>query len=510
MERACELMTLASAILPPDGLPAHAPPALLLVVAAAVGLAVAPRRLPPGTGTGAAITALSLAAWLVTAGDASPLWVFTPLAVAWYLLALLGHMSGLAARLDASHEDLVMLLRQAAAVCGAIGLGASLTLSPDRSDAALNALFLLGLSSAGMMVFRARGEALASAAIAVVLATLLIPAEAAGEEALIWGQPAAAGVALALVLGGVIVDYLRRRHVWTTDASRLLEAPPRRIVLHALATLLALATGAAALIAPHGLWSPVALVLGALAAFGAAHRGGLAAARELAPLLLAGAPVAGAAMWIDGTAGLMLGLMLGGGYLLWLGLFWDQQLLDGRAWTTTGAAVPIVRQQACAIAIAALALCGVPLAHGAAGHAGGIWLTLCAAAGAGWALMFLRAARASGDRTSELGSCVAAGLSGVTIAAQLEIGAGIAVGWPLATAAVLSVVSLRAASPLGQDRPGATLAGCLAGGLPVLALVLLIVRGPTPQVLVMIVLCAGIVLTTLNASVAYARRAAAQ
>jgi hypothetical protein len=51
--------------------------------------------------------------------------------------------------------------------------------------------------------------------------------------------------------------------------------------------------------------------------------------------------------WVTpGWPGALFGLALAGGYLLWLARFWDQQLLDGSAWTTAGRLIPAARRLA--------------------------------------------------------------------------------------------------------------------------------------------------------------------
>ena len=48
--------------------------------------------------------------------------------------------------------------------------------------------------------------------------------------------------------------------------------------------------------------------------------------------------------WSLTWQGAAAGLALSGVYLLWLSRFWQQQLFDGTAWTTTGRLIPIVRR----------------------------------------------------------------------------------------------------------------------------------------------------------------------
>ena len=50
------------------------------------------------------------------------------------------------------------------------------------------------------------------------------------------------------------------------------------------------------------------------------------------------------AAWFGATTiGPLIGWILAAGWMLWLAKFWDQQLDDGRAWTTTGALIPMAR-----------------------------------------------------------------------------------------------------------------------------------------------------------------------
>lgn len=168
--------------------------------------------------------------------------------------------------------------------------------------------------------------------------------------------------ALAAVCGEGLYRRKYRQSVWIGAPEKLLANP-------AAANLAATVGGLAGVISAvawlpmlyQSAWSPVGLALSGLAILGCGQF--LASAGiGFAGLLTVGAAVAAIpAAWCGATLiGPMVGWILAAGWMLWLAKFWDQQLDDGRAWTTTGALIPMARGAAL---VFAAALLGQSIAH---------------------------------------------------------------------------------------------------------------------------------------------------
>lgn len=157
-------------------------------------------------------------------------------------------------------------------------------------------------------------------------------------------------LSLGLVLACVWRRWSFRRKVWLSEPERLLEAlTPAQWVVD-LAVLFSIAAAASALLAEPRWHLPFAVWFASFGAFGAAHlrwnplRGAVGVSVLMVTFITLGES------WIwSGYAGQLIGAVLGLGLARWLARFWDQQLDDGRAWTTAGFMIPVSRRVALAM-----------------------------------------------------------------------------------------------------------------------------------------------------------------
>jgi hypothetical protein len=174
---------------------------------------------------------------------------------------------------------------------------------------------------------------------------------------------------------------------------------------------------------------------------------------------------------MSGWLGALLGCALAGVYLLWLSRFWEQQLVDGRPWTTAGMLIPGARRLGCIAAFACFGLAvtaalsrGMPTDAGAWRPAltGLLCLLLSA--------MLVRAAAQAETAAAALAACLA-GVAAVVAARQaLTATAGVAPSVIVLIVIVgLALVVLAAAKAVG-GRPRATFTAFGGGVLPVLTL----------------------------------------
>ena len=136
-----------------------------------------------------------------------------------------------------------------------------------------------------------------------------------------------------------------------------------------------------------------------------------------AVLLVLGIVTAGSAWILPGWGGALLGCGLAGVYLLWLARFWEQQLLEGRPWTTAGRLIPVTRRAGCATATACLGLAVGVAVSGEAATGQTMWqpavtLLLCLLL----ASMLVGEAAKQGSVAAALGACLA------TVAAVVPAG----------------------------------------------------------------------------------------
>ena len=279
---------------------------------------------------------------------------------------------------------------------------------------------------------------------------------------------------LALVVGSEMLDWHRRRQAWNADMT-LLERGTTRIdfgfMVAALATTLLVA-----LPTQYLPLAPIAFALGALAVAGWAHmrETGWAADLLLPVGMALGVMAAGLVVpgWMDDSlAGWRLGLVVAGGWAAWLARVWEQQLLDGRPWTSAGRLIPTARRLALAGSLGVAAL-SVASAIAASPVPQAPWLNAITVLGLVY-LMLTQLAESGGKGGSValIGALFAAlGLSAA--AGDLLANFGIVVDSLLLTA----IVGLGVALLLGVPRYGAArknpglLVAALCGILPLVVL----------------------------------------
>lgn len=147
----------------------------------------------------------------------------------------------------------------------------------------------------------------------------------------------AAASALIVALAELILRWDRRRRAWERDPSRPAAAIPPPKPLYAALLAAALAAAALAATGPVTVVSVLASFIAALVCFIAGHVCGWKQAGVLGLIVTAGTIVLAAAAVAGAEAcGFALGWVIASGWLLWIARFWEQQLLDGRPWTTAG------------------------------------------------------------------------------------------------------------------------------------------------------------------------------
>lgn len=494
------------------------------VLAAAGLLAMLPRRvLPRGLPEGLFITAMTalavqfgrtgvLPAWTMDANAGrrwGPLITIAAMSAMWYLVGCAvdlvrrwpgnqtadhtGHILARAAR----RADRVTVWFWASAVCGL--LAAAGTLNQPAAPAWLVLVILLAFILPGWLVWRGWPEGFA--AIALILWLVLQAARFGhwplrGEAA--WLPLVLGGLALALVITMVVADWFVRSRAWS---ARPYQAPPPqapRITGHAAALALSAAGGIAALPFGSSYVAVFSAALCAYAAFGVAHRTGWTAGGWLGLLLAAQAVVALAlASLPSGPLGAAGGLALAAGFLLWLALFWRQQLDDGHAWTTAGRLIAPARRLAGVLTAAAFVFAAagldpfactadprVPTA-GASRMSGAIVMAILL----GLAALWLRAHRESDDAGAEFLACLAAAALGLLGAgSDLLPDAARKPGACLAAAGLL--LALRICVPWGRTAPGTASLALVGGVLPALTVIDFWRHGPALHVVVALVVSA--------------------
>lgn len=165
----------------------------------------------------------------------------------------------------------------------------------------------------------------------------------AGDAALSLGVVLTGLGAAGLLVGCILAEWRRRRRAWASQPRLLLEPLAPQPLADAGIVLLSVLAGGLATAARSG-WTPPGVALAAVATLGLGHRRERQALSVLGLLLLGEAVVlTGIDWWPGGSEGLVTGWSLAGLYLLWLGRFWSQQLLNGTAWTTAGRLIPAAR-----------------------------------------------------------------------------------------------------------------------------------------------------------------------
>lgn len=335
-----------------------------------------------------------------------------------------------------------------------------------------------------LLVFAAiafRGHGVATYAMAglvlMFIATGRLEIEALGDGVAIWGLYAAAPAALVVVLGFALVDWLRRRKTWLVAPERLLEHEELPAAVAWLVIGLAVVAGMIGVLQRDAPLTPFLVAIAAFAVLGAFHNRHQAVVGVLGLLLAAAVLVIALPAWISSDRyALLLGLAIAAAHQLWLAGFWRQQLLEGRAWTTTGWLIGPARRNAQALAVLALVYAMATLGAEAPAAAGSAtWPMLSAAALLVLALRFVRDSGADGGDGSALGACLAAGSAVLAMSeGRLSLGPTPAAAAFVLGLAALLVVLRSLAGPPAMRRPiylaigaGAAPAGAilaLAGG----------------------------------------------
>ncbi len=171
------------------------------------------------------------------------------------------------------------------------------------------------------------------------------------RNSLAWALLALGSLALVSVLLTILADWRRRCRIWLAEPHRLIEPPPGHTWLAAWVVSAGVVVGLAAVRLCDASVTPLAVVFAALAVLVTGHWRGSAALGELGLILVCESIVTGVLAWLPtAPAGGLLGMAVAGGYMLWLARFWNQQLQDGRPWTTAGRLIPIARRLSYAVA----------------------------------------------------------------------------------------------------------------------------------------------------------------
>jgi hypothetical protein len=453
-----------------------------------VGAAVGRARLPAGLADGAIIGSVTVG--LLTALEPDRGWNGSParlsnllvgLAMVWTAAALwlcrrvtVRADSRVSQSTDGSAtggvEQRWRLYAEAAVGCGvAAGI---LILTHSGGEAHTNVLRIVGLLSllaacgGYWLVTRSAGAVwcgvAASGAVCHAIGSALGQYRAGSAEAI-----AVLGAAAAVVLSILVPigTWLRLRRLWARgEIPNQRRHPAGQLALFG-AVLLSCGAGLFFLPALEQPVSLIALTAATIALFTVHHQLRVLSVAPLGfALLLETAVSAVRVASGGGLSAALLGCGVGGLYFCWLARFWEQQLCDGRPWTTTGRLVPTARDAAVAAAVtgAGVAMLNVlaPPEHNSAT----VWVsTLAALTMLGLALSLLRMAARQND----------AAFGGATLAAWLacwlevretawRIGASDAPIWPFLVAAAIAFAALCAPATIRRVfRP--TLAGWVGG-----------------------------------------------
>ncbi len=255
--------------------------------------------------------------------------------------------------------------RAAWAACWlAAAAAAACTLSDPPADAAEARAGLLPVSVALILLAcfapRTASGPLALYALAVWAIALArgcgAPARMPAHHAAI-ALTVAAGSLVAL-LADLILRWDRRRRAWERDPSRPAAAIPPPKPLYAALTAAALAAAVLAAVGPADVLSVLTAFVAAIVCFVAGHVCGWKQAGVLGLIVAAETIVFAATAFVGADAyGFTLGWVIASGWLLWIARFWEQQLLDGRPWTTAGTLIAPARALArlATLAVAAAA-----------------------------------------------------------------------------------------------------------------------------------------------------------
>lgn len=460
-----------------------------LLAAAGIGLAaigaalVGYRLLPRGVGQGLFVTALSGlllinytfnaeprdADWTLRAGAC-----LTSLSLLWLIVAAWverapGDSPGPELRRHVAQQATVVFALLAGGVIVAEMRGAA------GEELPLTSLLLLLLVVAGGGWLRGERNLAGYGVLGLLLTVLWLavpPLWLTGRKTFVAGVILlAAAVSLAIVLGGVLLDWRRRARVPMAEPQLLLQPPARHRRAYALALVLCVGVGAGAVLVGSSLLTPLALGLAALAVLGVGHRWRSNAIGELGLVLMAGVVVSAGAAWLPGgVAGEVLGWTLASLWLQWLARFWHQQLDEGRPWTSAGRLIPLARRLSYVAAAGAFVWVVSWVVPGLRGTLAGGWAAIpCALLLLLLASMLVRDARRQGSGVAALGAVLAA-TGGVVALQQFVVGRGWTLPWSLWIAFATMLIAVRTRSPQRDTPVEATFNAFIGGVAPMAAL----------------------------------------
>jgi len=289
-----------------------------------------------------------------------------------------------------------------------------------------------------------------------------------------WMRPAAevalySGLcALLAALAAAGWRWRARRAIWLAAPEQAVgERPAGGTVAALVVALSGVSVLAGGFAGPVGL-VPVGMAAAALGTLTAGHRRGSVAVGEFGLLLAGLAVVYGAGRWLPGrSVDETLGGTLAALWMLWLARFWQQQLHDGRPWTTAGRLIPSARRLAVVFAAVAAVLAGVGLNLGAVGEPWPVPV-LAALALSGFGLLALQDAREHNSAAGCLAGLLGLTAAGVPLAELVRVG-GAELPASVWLALVALIVALR--TPVGPDMRlvADTRNAWVGGGLPVAA-----------------------------------------
>lgn len=249
-----------------------------------------------------------------------------------------------------THPSLSRVWDHAALLCGLMALALLLhwTDGPLIGRHALTFDYLVLLSLAGVAWLRPGASRSPYPAVALLacLAWSFVPDWVPNFS------PGLRDVGLVLVgclcLAGALTitldDWRQRRRIWLRDPSRSPEYFRPPLWLYCGIVAVCLFVGAGGILFREHPSAAFALWFAALAAFIVGHVLGCRRCGAIGLILTGAGIVAACTAWLaDAGLGAMIGIILAGGYLLWLARFWHQQLDEGRAWTTAGRLIPSAR-----------------------------------------------------------------------------------------------------------------------------------------------------------------------
>lgn len=264
-------------------------------------------------------------------------------------------------------------------------------------------------------------------ALVASLVSSVLPPETLAPSALLFGG----GLALLATIGLAMRRFLLRRRVWLSEPARLLESNAPSAAATWTITVLAVVVAVAAIVQERSTLAGLAVLAAAIAVLGIWHMRGSQPGAPIGLLLLAWALHLLGAAWVPAMPPYALAGLVGG-YMIWLALFWNQQLLAGAAWTTTGRLTDAARRIAWALA----AVCVIAAARGTTWS--GFWALIPFA----FALLLLRDAFSGLSATSAAFGLIAAAGAALGVAPLGQAGSPLLTPFAL-LAAVGSLVAFR-------------------------------------------------------------------